>query len=390
MIIGMSVSFDPLVYFDDDRADREKVRGRFLDGEMVSPVFDYPKLDELYDSLAEQKHALERAMRVAGNEALEDIYARELAEIHLVEAAQKLREQDSPENRESFMALNRRIFGDFRRELFVEILDGSYVRHLDEELIKRLGRVARERFSGILWAVPETDETMKYDAEAIVYIANMAFSAEGLVENGWKAEINELKSVSTIDSGEKVLWIPRSLRRNAEELRRLLIHEIGVHARRAQNAEESEDEVLKLGEVDYLPAEEGLGILLECAVVGNYDNPSFMRVVERYIVAGLALGADGEKPRNAAQTFAAAWPEIAKLLSKSEEEKAGLIEEAKEKAYAHVENAFRGTNLRMPGVIFMRLKIYYEGLLDNIEYFERGGDLEMALRGKYNHTRLVS
>lgn len=56
-----------------------------------------------------------------------------------------------------------------------------------------------------------------------------------------------------------------------------------------------------------------------------------------------------------------------------------------------VENAFRGTNFLMPGVIYMKLKIYFEGLRENALFFLQHSEnldqaLDQALIGKMDHT----
>ena len=68
-----------------------------------------------------------------------------------------------------------------------------------------------------------------------------------------------------------------------------------------------------------------------------------------------------------------------------------IIEKAKDKAYSHLENAYRGTQFWMKGVIYTKLKVYYEGLAKNAEYFKRNIDrldetFDEIFIGKYNHT----
>ncbi len=57
----------------------------------------------------------------------------------------------------------------------------------------------------------------------------------------------------------------------------------------------------------------------------------------------------------------------------------------------HIENAFRGTSFTAPGVIYCKLKVYYEGLLKNARYFsDNQDDLQQAFTtamiGKFDHT----
>jgi hypothetical protein len=68
-----------------------------------------------------------------------------------------------------------------------------------------------------------------------------------------------------------------------------------------------------------------------------------------------------------------------------------LMDKAKAQATTHVENAFRGTNFAMPGVIYTKLKVYYEGLAKNVAYFRNFNGtineaLDAAMVGKCDHT----
>jgi hypothetical protein len=162
-----------------------------------------------------------------------------------------------------------------------------------------------------------------------------------------------------------------------------------VHARRSQNGSETGYRILERGTANYGDIEEGLGILLECAVAGNLDNESFDRARDRYIAAGLALGTDGV-PKDARATFEILWRLIA--LKKSD----GHIDndlqlKAKRQVADHIINAFRGTNFAMPGIIYSKLKVYYEGFVKNAAFIESNKNdinhaLDIAMLCKYDHT----
>lgn len=67
------------------------------------------------------------------------------------------------------------------------------------------------------------------------------------------------------------------------------------------------------------------------------------------------------------------------------------IETAKRLAYTHTENAFRGTDFWLQGVIYTKLKVYYEGLRKNAEYIADNADdiecaIDRAMLGKYDHA----
>ena len=203
--------------------------------------------------------------------------------------------------------------------------------------------------------------------------------------------MDENKKAPSTSSENKSISLPISTTRNAAQLRALIVHEVGVHAERAQNGEETGLKILKSGTANYAAVEEGLGVLMECLISGSTDNPAYHRARDRYITAGLALGEDGGGARDARQTYEILWRIIASRRNEKGIITNEIIEHAKEDAYDHVENAFRGTNFAMPGMIYSKLKIYREGLIQNIKYFSDNIDdvtsaLNRAMIGKYDHT----
>jgi hypothetical protein len=211
-----------------------------------------------------------------------------------------------------------------------------------------------------------------------------------LANNGWVSIENPDKSNPTTSQAKSAIFLPSNTRRNSSELRRLIIHEQEVHARRSQNARKYNIKPIQLGTAGCSDAEEGLGVMLECAVANDLNNASFNRARDRYLTAGLALGAD-DCPRDARETYESLWRILAIRGSND-----GLIDEndlavAKDQAYKHVENAFRGTQFWMKGVIYTKLKVYYEGLVKNAKLIDENIDnldaiFDDIFIGKYDHT----
>ncbi|MCL1839528.1 DUF1704 domain-containing protein [Candidatus Saccharibacteria bacterium] len=407
-------------YFDDSLKKREAEKEDFLEGKSYLPNYDYPRLSRLYDgfmtgnmrpmthekeyeNLLNMKGQIYKAVQeleiAAENEDINsaeyklyaDFQERRYMQILLVEEAEKLRMNNSTENRTKFMETNQRLFGAFNPEYFRDILDGTNTRIFDSEMIGNLGDIVKERYRAELSTVPDTTDDVYYDAQQVADTMNQAFQADGLAEKGWTAEIHPTKTIVAVNKVDKKLYLPRNTRRNASELKRLMVHEIGTHAIRAENGLETGQKILEFGTANYADAEEGLGVIMECAVAGNFDNASIDRAEERYIVAGFALGADGKTPRDARNTFEISWPIIAQRLAKGGEITDKIRETARTRTYNHIENAFRGTDMYMQGIIYSKLQIYYEGLVDNMKYFSGHADdlegaLDRAMIGKYNHT----
>lgn len=356
-----------------------------------------------------------------------DTHESYLKKMILAESAKRLQAPGSSSDRElaeqEFSMLNKELFGEIDQTTFDSMLTteqarvasfepttdaGTRVKEqlenyfsskefsveeqpiIDEEAFAELQEAVRARFGNILNVVPETDNETKYNACQCAEIITNALKACDLYEKGWRGVVDSEVSIPSTEVDKKIVKLPEDTLRTADELRRLIVHEVGVHARRGQNGEDTGVHALKFGTANYADVEEGEGVLLECVVAGTLDNPSLDRARDRYIVAGLALGSDGT-PRDARQTYELAWRMFAVRMSKNGQMTEDVIARAKDMAFTHVDNAFRGTAQTMPGVIYRKLKMYYEGLQKNGQYFiNHKGDiaaaLEVSLIGKCDHT----
>lgn len=433
---------------DSDSERRAESKRRFIDSVDYVPHYEYPSLtffqdDEaskdkkrnVYHAVLELEVARKAAemigdtTRAAELALVRSFHDLRLKRIMLVEAARKLHDaRTSSEQevaRETFMELNEELFGEMNDAWYMSMLGSerhkvesfqpqneiaSDIAHDLRGLFQEMDVSAQPegevltsheitafheaiwgRYGDVLAVVPDTDDATRYDADECAHFMNLALEAGGLAERGWKCAVDSKKANPTTSSAAKKILLPKNTLRTASELQRLIIHEQECHARRAQNGEDTGSEVLKQGTADYADIEEGLGVFLECAVAGTMDNPSFDRARERYIAAGLALGRDGEGPRDARQTFEILWRIIAIHSNSEGHVTEEAVESAKNKAYSHIENAYRGTDFWMQGIIYTKLKVYWEGFVENAHYFKDrlndiDGALNRALVGKYDHT----
>ncbi len=430
---------------EGDKHHRKSEKGAFIGDQQWSPAYDYPKLAELYDAIprdasdediiARKSFIIEAIIRLeeaisAGDigqdeaELYANYYEVRLKRVLLVEAAKRLKDEGASElDRTAFMELNESLFGSYDKELYkgmtsteakridefepanerageikrslTKFFEGTSRENkepelLDEETTAELRVLILERDAHILEVIPDTDDTIYYDAEQCREMMQRALEAGGLATRDWMVKIDGKKANPATDADKKIISLPANTRRTASQLRRLIEHEQEVHARRGQNGADSGFPMLQFGTADYADVEEGLGVLKECILAGSFDNPSFHRARDRYICAGLALGADGP-PRDARQTYEILWRMFAVREARDGAVDQEIEEKAKVLAYTHVENAFRGTNFAMPGIIYTKLKVYYEGLKKNADYFMRhknnlGAALDVAEIGKMNHT----
>lgn len=450
--LGVDSTFVEYKRFEDDAEIRASQRDAFIRGESWAPEHDYPSIDQLYDAkddkdtdaealsfLIDRKANIQRAIyrlelaksngEIHPDEA--ELYAAfhelRLKRIMLVEAARRLHYANSSAEvevaRAAFIALNVELFGEFDAPTYHGMLSternaleafepqndiavtvkqdlGRFFagKHLpeveaelfDSEVMARLHEYVTQRYADILAVVPDDDENVVYDAQQCRDMIQRALDVAGLAEKGWKAVVDAKKSNPSTAANKQKISLPSNMARTPSELRRLILHEVEAHARRGQNGKDAGSNLLKRGTADYADVEEGYGVLLECILAGNFDNPSFYRARDRYIVAGLALGV-ADQPRDSRQTFEIMWRLIAVRNAQDGVITEDIKSSAMDQAYIHVDNAFRGTNFAMAGVIYMKLKIYFEGLQKNAKYFkDRINNLDEAFEtaemGKCDHT----
>lgn len=434
--------FSDYTRFEDDDARRKQAKDDFINNRQYVPDYEYLALDflidqdditrkkaNIYEAVMELQVAEKNGdVNAAELKLYQDFHENRLKKIMLVEAARDLTSPlslSSYETRKrSFAEINEAVYGPMNEgyymgmvatekksmQSFVPTTERASV--IKSDLDRMIGNIetgeAEERellspveiqrlhdfidakYTEVLGVVPDTADDVYYDAEQCGAIINDALVAGGLAEKGWKCVIDAMKSNPATNGSKKTIALPANTRRNSAELKRLIIHEQEVHARRAQNGKESGFRPLQTGTSDYADVEEGLGVLMECVVAGTLDNPSFDRARDRYITAGLALGIDGTE-RDARQVYETVWRLIAVRGAVDGDISEAVIVAAKDKAYSHIENAYRGTPFSMRGVIYTKLKVYYEGLAKNTEYFRNNlqtleSAINSAMIGKYNHT----
>ena len=435
-------SFTDYTRFEGDVSERAQKKADFMLGREYIPRYEYNKLDILNDdeSLKDKKTTILQAVlelevaktepgaNAAEIELYSEFHELRLKKILLVEAARNLHNRHISGGwevaKDAFAQMNVEVYGEFdtptyrgmiateaervhnfepstdNARMIKSDLENSLSRidvHserekplIDDETLKKLHDVVMKRYENVLSVVPDTEDNVYYNAEQCAEIMNEALMIGGLSESGWLAVVDSKKSNPSTNAAKRTIALPSATRRNANELRRLIVHEQEVHARRGENGNATEFKPLAKGTADYADVEEGLGVLFECAVAGNLDNPSFDRARDRYITAGLALGADGQ-PRDARQVYEILWRTIAVRSAKDGDISDKVIEKARNQAYGHVENAFRGSAFWMRGVVYTKLKVYYEGLRKNADYITKNADsmdqaIDMAMIGKYNHT----
>lgn len=431
-------------YFEGDANQRNSQRDLFVKGSTYAPEYDYTRLRErLYPdpngvSSINEKLEIQSAisaiqLAVESGELDPEIGGlyisknlRALQSNMLVDAMRDV--ENYPEssrqqtNRATARKLGEIVYGEFNIERFVQILGEEKHKLLefeprgvedkilkerlldtlkdvepvkpedliDQELVSMYKPFLYQEYGHIFDVVPDTDETVKYDAKQCVEIMNAALDAGGLAEAGWIVEIDPSKKIVDTDAKSKKIKLPPDISRTAHGLRKLIIHEQEVHARRAFNGSKTGYALFEYGTATYFDVEEGLGIILEAILDGAGTGVAVNRARDRYIHAGFAFGEDREdkKGRDARQVaeITGNLAVFNSLVSASEDLS---LEDALKQVFVHLDNEFRGTNFARPSHIYPKLKIYDEGLVGNVVDLKRiAADpvkFRQLLAGKHNH-----
>ncbi len=151
-----------------------------------------------------------------------------------------------------------------------------------KETVEWMHEVADSLYGGMLARIPDRPTFTVHETQAIFQsIINEEF---GEAAADWTVDVEPAKSIN-VKSTEKRIVIPHdrgNLSRAA--IRGLVVHELGVHMLRAVMGGETDLDPLRQGLSDYYDAEEGLGVVMEQALLGKFKEAG----VGHYITAGLA------------------------------------------------------------------------------------------------------
>ena len=214
--------------------------------------------------------------------------------------------------------------------------------------------------------------------------AQAARSAEKDMD--WKIEVTEAKSIN-VDPDTRHIRIPQDREAmSVNEVKRLVVHEIGVHVLTRMTGGSTNLEPLAQGLAGFNDTQEGLGKAMEHALEGEYQEAG----MDHYVTAGLAYF-DNKDFKGA---YDVKWR--LKLLESLKPDQAptqAQIDKAKQWAANTTMRIYRGTD-DLP--LFKDL-CYYNGSKEVWEYLEKicGDDLQLSLllAGKINtskkHQRVI-
>ncbi len=402
--------------------DATAQRELFLSGEQRNPNHTYTSLSEIdFDERVKAIHDIgQRLVDYPNlNPKYKETYQRFIddysAKTHFMELANKIKtatdEVERNQAKEEFMTLNKELYGEpdetTYRSLLQEKLGAIAGKNLDtsaeglrgelldmisfdpdaepvqrfkpeQETIEWMHGVVETMYGGMLSHVPD-DPLFNEQAVKAVFDAIIA-EEFGESAHEWTVDIEPAKSIN-VKSTEKRIVIPddRGSISN-DNLRKLVVHEVGVHMLRSVMGGQSDLDALKNGLSEYYDSEEGMGKVMEQALDGTFTEAG----VDHYITAGLAHFDE----KDFRDIFEVKWRlKALEDLKDGEELTEARREKAKNAAYKGTTRMFRGTD-ELP---WFKDLSYYNGTASMWRHLEaiRGDDLlfTFVLLGKADPTK---
>lgn len=253
------------------------------------------------------------------------------------------------------------------------------------DVLERVGNLTRERFEGL---VEHVDTEANYDVPATREALEGALEKLGALALGWRSEIVPNSSALAVSAHQKLVEVGdgrASLK--GDELRGLILHEVGIHALRSVNAERADWLSAQYGQDGYLDFEEALATSLQAAYKGEYS----ISGVNHYLTAGLAYGLDNHEPRDMREVYEIMWRVHALRSADSKNDiSAEQIRAAKTDAFNGCMRLFRGTSTIDKGLVYLKDLAYFKGQTLAWSYLENvhsQADFELLLAGKLDLTK---
>ena len=360
-------------FFHGDETYRTKQRELFLNGKIRNPSLDYPELsvEKLKERDRKTDQLLYKIDVEETNDLVKQMYISRLEEKR-TETALLL--ASANKDMTNFQMMNERLYGSMNTDIFYKALAFT-LRQIDEnqidstDLKKLLPQIPHNSSSDL---IPSFDsatilvqlkqqfhELLNISEEKDMYIAadiKDAFERglQTLCIQGWRVEVRH-GGVVSVNHEKKTVYIPRTRALGHQELKGLMVHELGTHVVRGVHGEQSGLSLLSLGLDHYLSAEEGIATFREGVVAGTVD---FAKWIARHLAIGMALGIDG-KPKDFRDVyeFLEQYYLFQQRLGRSSKQ------DPLEEAWTTTVRTFRGTDCSTPGVCFTKDKVYLEGYI---------------------------
>lgn len=249
-------------------------------------------------------------------------------------------------------------------EVSAEVID----REKEEYALSQYGEAMREKYQP-LFDLVDNYGIDKFEAKDLLKLLGDAL--EWLKENDdsvwdeWSAETKPGTALSVVAKDRRILVGDRRQPTSIDETRKLVAHEVLVHALRAKNGYKTGDKKLGSGLPGYLEVEEGLGILAEASLDGEVPDKAY----DRYVDIALALGVVDGNQRSRREVFEISFArQLIRAQLKGEEVS---TDELATKVWTHIDRIYRGgpgDDAGTKQAIFTKDIAYFVGYEQNLKF----------------------
>lgn len=273
-----------------------------------------------------------------------------------------------------------------KSELQIESQDETVIKIQPTHLQDIFRDILAEEFLASSKEVEEGSQTGNIQGAQVVIDWDNTETRSVEKDTDWNVEVTEAKSIN-VDPDTRHIRIPQDREAmSVNEVKRLVVHEIGVHVLTRMTGGSTNLEPLAQGLAGFNDTQEGLGKAIEHALKGEYQEAG----IDHYITAGLAYF-DNKDFKGA---YDVKWRlKLLESLKPDQVPTQAQIDKAKQWAANTTMRIYRGTD-DLP--LFKDL-CYYNGSKEVWEYLERicGDNLQLSLllAGKINtskkHQRVI-
>ena len=263
------------------------------------------KIDEIEDKIAELEHFLMNMnIEIAINPELKasiSLLQYNLLKLNFVKSSydylhcydsekEEKRIRQKKYNKELYGVPDKAIFYAILREkkpeMVFEDVDKVDIAHPTETTFKRFSEMIMEYMSNLLSYIPDNKKI--FSIQEACDIANRILDLELKASSfGWKAIVDSNSSVASVNQEKRLVKFPGKRSKGdytVSDLRAIIVHELGVHVKRALVGNRIGSFALSVGLPYYEPFEEGLATAVEQAVNNKYSHRGYMH----YLSLGFA------------------------------------------------------------------------------------------------------
>jgi uncharacterized protein (TIGR02421 family) len=265
------------------------------------------------------------------------------------------------------------VYGKLLKEKINELL-------IKIDLISNLGKSTFTKHSITLYGKPSKELVSK--ARRILELKgssthNMVYNPTSAMKNflyhlmmaglNWKIKMKDMIAHASVNNSSKTLNLNKNKKYTDNDLKRLIVHEIGTHVTRAENGSKHKKRLFRIGFPDYLTTEEGLAIF-------NEEHAKLL-TIERLKAISARVIAVNMSLKN---SFSTVYNELKEHIPD-------------EVAYIITTRTKRGlSDTSKPGA-YTKDYVYLKGFFDVKKYLKSGGSLKKLYTGKIGikHVNLL-